>query len=383
MLQFQFPTVKLQSGGSWKKRRLSPNWQVFAISLEVSRASLPLGFWSIRHAAAVRISNAAECHVISIVIAVCMEGSLWIQLPIVSDLFYSCCCSEKTRAQLKVVILRSWLAACKSAGNFDISGLSEVDVIACFRSALQNPDKAAKNRLPPSRNDALNMKQFSLMLLLLSARRLGRSEQGHDPTNCPVEWVEAVADMLMAIGFVSNSNAQEQSSATSSPPTLRSNDRDSNFRSPNASYLRGTMCRDSLDAPIQPHQLLTRSCSRSALQSRDGTLSQSQHRNESSKPMKFLWQPQMFSSNADVFASPGTYELPSYMRRDWELHRLRKSKSGKISMLVGLPPSRGRTARTFSDIKHIGQPQEVPRVLQFFGCSTVEISLSSRNTKLL
>jgi len=291
-----------------------------------------------------------------------MEASLWIQLPIVSDLFYSCCCSDKTRAQLKVIILRNWLAACKSAGNFEISGISEVEVIACFRSALQKSDKAARN----SRNDALNMKQFSCMLLLMSARRLGRSDKGIDATNCSVEWVAAVADMLVAIGFISKSDALEHSSATSSPPTLRNYERSSNFRSPNASYLRGTMNRDSLDAPIQPHQLLSRSFSRIAIHSRDGATMQC--RNESSKPMKFLWQPQLFSSNADVFASQGTYELPNYMRRDWELHRLRKSKTGKISMLVGLPPSRGRTARMFSDIQYIGHPQEVQLLSQCVFC---------------
>jgi hypothetical protein len=282
-----------------------------------------------------------------------MENSLWVKLPIVSDLFYSCCSSDKTRAQLKVVFVRNWVAACKAAGNFDFCGLSDADILACFRSALQKCDKGASKMSSSSRRDSLDLKQFSRMLLLLSARRLGRSETGIDATNCSNEYVASVADTLVAIGFISDPAVHEHSSATStSPPPLHANYRSSNFRSPNASYLRNLSSRDDVDAPIQPHYLLSR-CSTS-----HGT-PDSRRQAAAGKPMKYLWQPQLFSSNAEVMCSPGPYELPSYMRRDWEVHRLRKSMTGKISMLVGLPPSRGRTARTFSDTPHIGQPQEV------------------------
>ena len=286
-----------------------------------------------------------------------MEESLWVQLPIVSDLFYSCSCNDKTRAQLKVVILRNWLAACKSAGSVDESGLSEVDLIACFRSALQRADKGKLH--PSSRKDALDLKQFSLMLLLLSARRLGRSSANINATNCSSEWVDSVANMLVAVGFVSNSEPQEHSAVTTTPPPAHNTHRNFNFRSPNASYLRGVVSRDQADHPIQPHVLLSRSFNRSGVHSRDGIASSQGHRAETRKPMKFVWEPQLFSSDAEVMASPGLYELPSYMRRDWEVHRLRKSGTGKVSMLLGLPPSRGRTARTFSDIPYIGHPQEV------------------------
>jgi hypothetical protein len=298
-----------------------------------------------------------------------MERALWIQLPIVSDLFYSCSCNDKTRTQLKVVILRNWLAACKSAGSVDASGLSEADLIACFRLALQTSGKVANNRHPSSHWGALDLKQFSLMLLLLSARRLGRSSQSIDATSCSTEWVEAVANMLVAVGFVSNFSAHEHPPATTSPPPPRKMQREAHFRSPNASYLRNLMCKTQVDNPILPHELLSRSFSRAGIHSReariDGSASNHNHRVEAGKPMKFLWEPQLFSSNAEVMSSPGPYELPSYMRRDWEVHRLRKCRTGKISMLLGLPPSRGRTARTFSDIPFIGQPQEVTCVPSF------------------
>lgn len=292
-----------------------------------------------------------------------MEQALWIQLPIVSDLFYSCCCNDKTRNQLKVVVLRNWLVACKSAGSVDASGLSEADLMACFRTALQKSDKVASKRHASSRKDALDLKHFSLMLLLLSARRLGHNNEDIDVINCSTEWVEAVANMLVAVGFVSNSANQENTPVPISPPPSRKTQRDPHFRSPNASYLRNIISRSQVDHPIQPHELLSRRFIRSSVFSGEaGNCSSASIRGcraETAKPMKFLWQPQLFSSNAEVMSSPGLYELPSYMRRDWEVHRLRKSGTGKVSMLLGLPPSRGRTARTFSDIVYIGQPQEV------------------------
>ncbi len=291
-----------------------------------------------------------------------MEASLWVQLPIVGDLFYSCCCNDKTRAQLKVVILRDWLAACKSAGNLGICGFSEVDVIACFRSALPKADRlrGESKRSSLSRKDSLDMRQFSLMLLLLSARRLNRGIQGIDATNCSTEWVAAVADTLKAIGFVSNSvsDPHEHSSEASSPPPFSSTRHSFDYRSPNASYLRSLISKNDTSSPLQPHELLSRRFS----SSRDGASSRlgcSLQQPETNKPMKFLWQPQLFSNHAEVLASPGPYELPIYMRRDWEVHRLRKNSTGKLSMLIGLPPSRARTARTFSDIPYIGYPQEV------------------------
>jgi hypothetical protein len=282
-----------------------------------------------------------------------MESSLWAKLPIVSDLFYSCCSSDKTRAQLKVVFVRNWVAACKAAGNFDCCGLSDADLLACFRSALQKCDKGAIKMSSSSHRDSLDLKQFSRMLLLLSARRLGRSETGIDAANCSNDSVASVVDTLVAIGFVSDPDVRVQQRSTS-PPPLPANHRSSNFRSPNASYLRNLSSRDEVDAPIQPHHLLSRCfTSHGTPDSRRGAAT------GTCKPMKYVWQPQLFSSNAEVMCSPGPYELPAYMRRDWEVHRLRKSMTGKMSMLVGLPPSRGRTARTFSDIPHIGQPQEV------------------------
>lgn len=294
-----------------------------------------------------------------------MENSLWAKLPIVSDLFYSCCSSDKTRAQLKVVCVRNWVAACKAAGNFDTCGLSDADLLACFRSALQKCDKGMGKMSSVSHRDSLDLKQFSRMLLLLSARRLGRSETGIDATDCSNECVASVADTLLAIGFISNPAMHEHihfSAPSPSPPPLYANYRSANFRSPNASYLRNVSSRDAVDAPIQPHHLLSR-CSTS-----HGT-PDSRRQAATGKPMKYVWQPQLFSSNAEVMCSPGPYELPSYMRRDWEVHRLRKSVTGKMSMLVGLPPSRGRSARTFSDIPHIGQPQEVgSEALRFLAC---------------
>lgn len=275
-----------------------------------------------------------------------MEAALWVQLPIVSDIFYSCCCSDKTRTQMKVVVLRHWLAACKSAGNLGICGLSEVDVIASFRSVLPKAGKAASKLNPSSRVDSLDMRRFSQMLLVLAARRIRRSIEGLDAANCPSEWVAAVADMVVALGFVSNSESSEQfdtqSPAASPPPLLGGSQRHTNFRSPSASYLRGVMSRNELCSPVQPHQLLSRSfkgISRytdTTTGTRPATRGHSEGRAEANKPMKFLWQPQLFSSSSEMLPSPGPYELPTYMRRDWEAHRLRKSGSDKLSLLMVL-----------------------------------------------
>jgi hypothetical protein len=246
-------------------------------------------------------------------------------------------------------------------------GLSEVDVIASFRSVLPKAGKAASTLNPSSRIDSLDMRQFSQMLLVLAARRTRRATEGLDAADCASEWVAAVAEMLVAVGFVSNSESSEhfdaQSSAVSPPPFSGGSQRRANFRSPSASYLRGVMSRNELSSPIQPHQLLSRDfkgiSGYTDTASRPATRGHSPGRAEANKPMKFLWQPQLFSSSSQALPSPGPYELPIYMRRDWEAHRLRKSGSGKLSMLMGLPSSRGRTVRTFSDIPYMGHPQEV------------------------
>ena len=252
------------------------------------------------------------------------------------------------------------MTACKAAGNLHFSGLSEVDLIACFRSALQSDAKVSKHCPGSSHKDSLDLNKFALMLLLLSARRLNRSNQQFDPTSCSPEWVAAVADLLMSIGFVSHSDDPEPSSANSTSNVISSH-HDSNFKSPHASYLRRSISRDLVDAPIQPHHLMSRNFNRLGTSLRANSFP----KRESSKPMRFVWQPQLFSSYADLLSSPGAYELPVYMRRDWEIHRLRKNSSGKMSMMFGLPPSRGRTARTFSDIPYIGHPQEVFGQLSF------------------